>query len=167
MKNKILLFVSVFLVLLALLIGRRAEAPTEPNSLLSELPTREQSGPTLTVGNRIISLLLAKTEAERELGLGDREAIREDEGMLFVFPKGDRYGIWMKNMRFPLDIVWLSPSSSDRQELIVLDMQENVAVETYPKVFYPKTDARYVLEVNAGAAKKFGIGGESVLTLKE
>src|SRR3989344_3255823 len=49
----------------------------------------------------------ATTEIERERGLGGRESIPNDYGMLFVFPKDDVYGIWMKDTLVPLDIFWL------------------------------------------------------------
>ena len=64
-------------------------------------------------------------------------------------------------MRFSLDIIWLD------ETLKVVDVRENIAPETYPQAFHPKQPAYYVLEMNAGAAGKNGIGIGSVLTLEK
>lgn len=130
------------------------------------LPAQRQ-GPTLSMGDKVIWLELADTDEKQALGLGGREAIGDDEGMLFVFPQSDAYGVWMKDMRFPLDIIWLEPSSTDEHQLVVLDMRESVAIETYPVVFYPSAPALYVLELKGGFAQKNGMHVGSVLDLKE
>jgi uncharacterized membrane protein (UPF0127 family) len=64
--------------------------------------------------------------------------------MLFVFDKSDRYGFWMKDMHFALDICWLDDSGK------VISIARNVSADSYPKAFYPKKPARMVIEANAG-----------------
>ena len=153
-----------------------AAATTSP-SPLSVKPT----GKTLSVNGHAISIEIADSEEKRALGLGERSALADDAGMLFVFPRSDFQSIWMKGMRFSLDIIWLTPlnppssseggSASGGEEggrkkggdLIVVDIKENVAPETYPEVFYPAQPASYVLEMNGGAAKKSGITVGSTL----
>ncbi len=98
-----------------------------------------------------LTLFLADTEELRSLGLGGRESLEQDEGMLFIFPKADRYGIWMKDMRFPIDIFWIGDDGR------VASFEKNVGPETYPHVFYPDAPVRYVLETNAGFADRHGI----------
>lgn len=125
-----------------------------------------------TENGEILSLILADTERDRIRGLGRKAFIREDEGMLFIFPASDFHGIWMKEMRFPLDIIWLEKRivantrkrTDTDTELVVVDMKEGATSETYPLVFYPRQPAGYVLEVNEGSAKKAGISIGSVLT---
>ena len=107
-------------------------------------------------------LFVADTEQEREKGLGDREPIKGDEGMLFVFSSPDLQGIWMKGMRFPLDILWLQKTGTG--EFTVVDMRENIAPDTYPEVFFPRLKVSYVLELKGGSAGKYGIGEGSMLT---
>ena len=36
-----------------------------------------------------------------------RNKLKEDEGMLFVFDHSDKYSFWMKDMNFPIDIIWI------------------------------------------------------------
>ncbi len=84
----------------------------------------------------------------------------------------------MQDMLFPLDIVWLTPTTRKNagmtrinaegtQTLVVVDMKENVAVETYPEIFYPGAPALYVLELKGGFAQRNDIYVGSVLTLNE
>lgn len=94
---------------------------------------------------------LANTDASRKLGLSGRKSMQDDEGLLFAFDKAGRYGFWMKDMNFPLDIVWINENG------IVVSIERDLTPETYPKVFMNQADASYVLEVNAGLAKKFGL----------
>ncbi len=98
---------------------------------------------------------LALSVEERERGLMGKEKFGDNEGMLFVFAQEDRYGFWMKNMKFPIDIIWLD---SERK---VVDIKENAepcseVCETY----YPKGKAKYVLEVKAGMAREIDLNFE-------
>ena len=51
-----------------------------------------------------IKVELAITPEARAQGLSGRPSLSENEGVLFVFDKPDKYSFWMKNMNFPLDI---------------------------------------------------------------
>lgn len=111
-------------------------------------------------GGVSLSLEYADTEALRELGLGGREAIASDYGMLFIFPKPDRYGFWMKDMLMPIDIFWLDDKGQ------VVWIAEQVATSTYPSSFYPPVPALYVLETQAGFAATNAIATGTPLKLK-
>lgn len=88
---------------------------------------------------------------DRQTGLSNREELPYNEGMWFVFPNAGRHGIWMKDMRFPIDIIWLDESNA------VVHIEQNVSPDTYPQVFLPTTDAKYVLEVNVGWSREHDI----------
>jgi uncharacterized protein len=75
----------------------------------------------------------------------------ENKGMLFVFEKPGIHGFWMKDMNFAIDIVWIG------QDKRVVQIMEHIAPETFPKVFSPREPIQYVLEVNAGWARKSNI----------
>jgi uncharacterized protein len=96
------------------------------------------------------------TEA-REKGLGGRDVIQNDYGMLFVFPKKDKYGFWMKDMLVPIDIFWLDNQGH------VASIAQDVATSTYPTVFYPVEPAKYVLETVAGFAHEHSIATDTSL----
>jgi uncharacterized protein len=71
--------------------------------------------------------------------------------MLFVFDTDDYHGIWMKDMNYSIDIIWLDSGKT------VVYMAEDVSPDTYPEVFRPDVPARYVVELSAGAAHRHGI----------
>lgn len=71
------------------------------------------------------------SQAAQERGLGGRAVIPDNYAMLFVFPKDDTYGFWMKDMLTPIDMIWLSDNGA------IVAINANIAVNTYPNVFYP------------------------------
>jgi uncharacterized membrane protein (UPF0127 family) len=115
---------------------------------------------TGTFGSVSLRIEFATTTAARELGLGNRTTIPNHYGMLFVFPKDDFYGFWMKDTLVPLDMFWL-----DSQGHVVF-IAPDVLPASYPNVFYPSVPARYVLETAAGFATQYGIATGTPLLLK-
>jgi uncharacterized membrane protein (UPF0127 family) len=96
------------------------------------------------IGGQTVSLEIADTDEERSKGLSGHVPLEVDEGMLFVFPVSGPYGFWMKDMTFPIDIVWL-----DEMYRIVY-VKEQATPESYPQVFAPGVPARYVVELSSG-----------------
>lgn len=94
-----------------------------------------------------------------ERGLSGRKNLAPTEGLFFVFPQDAYHGIWMKDMLFSIDIMWLDSKGT------VLDIEHNVSPNTYPKVFEPRTPARYVIETNAHFAESFVIRVGDTVTL--
>ena len=68
--------------------------------------------------------------------------------MLFEFAEPDFYGFWMKDMNYPIDIIWLS------DDFRVVFIKENASPASYPETFMPSAPARYVLETAAGFSEK-------------
>ena len=94
---------------------------------------------------------IADTDEEKIIGLGNRDFLVENSGMLFVFEEKGTYGFWMKDMRFPIDVIWINPEM--KISGIVKDFQPCESNEPCP-VVYPDEDIAYVLEINSGMAKK-------------
>ncbi len=122
--------------------------------------TRAPSSATAEFGGVSLSIDYATTIAMRERGLGGRMSVPEGYGMLFVFPKDDFYGFWMKDTLVPLDMFWLDAQGH------VVSIAEDVATSTYPDVLYPDVPARYVLETAAGFARAHTIATGTPLRLK-
>ena len=98
---------------------------------------------------------VADTIVSRTRGLSGRAGLKENEGMLFVFGSPDMHGFWMKDMKFPIDIVWI------RGEKIV-GFAENTMPEPGKsllnlRVYYSPEPADRVLEIKAGLVEKFGL----------
>lgn len=85
----------------------------------------------------------------RMRGLAGRDTLKSGEGMLFVFDSPGRYGMWMKGMLFPIDILWLGQGR-------VLEIAENASPPSAAtsasglEIFRPNQVAEYALEVPAG-----------------
>ncbi len=105
----------------------------------------------LIINNTRINIEIADTDTKRVLGLSGRMSLAENSGLLFIFPKPQKVGIWMKDMNFPIDIVWIDAVHT------IIDIKQAVSPDTFPTVFYPRTSAMYVLELNAGFIKKHNI----------
>lgn len=80
---------------------------------------------------------------ELRRGLSGRETLPEDHGMLFDFGQMSQHCMWMPDMAFAIDIVWL-----DAEQRIVT-IKPDITPETYPESFCGDP-AEYVLEVNSG-----------------
>lgn len=98
----------------------------------------------ILLSGKCLSLEVASDQQTREKGLSGHKNMSTYTGMLFVFETPGQHCIWMKDMKFPLDIVWLN---EDKQ---IEHIEENVAPETYPKTFCPSENAKYVIELNKG-----------------
>lgn len=106
---------------------------------------------SLYIGDGAFSARVAKNDAARTEGLSGTENLPSDEVMLFVFESDSRWGIWMKDMQYSIDVVWLDESKK------VVDMALGVTPSSYPRVYTPKKDARYVLEFAAGTVRQQSI----------
>ncbi|MCH8048741.1 DUF192 domain-containing protein [Patescibacteria group bacterium] len=99
---------------------------------------------TLQVNTAIIEVKLADTFQKRVQRLSERIALEKDSGLFFVFKESDFHSIWMKEMNFAIDIIWIDKNKS------VIEITKNVDPKTFPEVFYPKEAVQYVIEIQAG-----------------
>lgn len=110
----------------------------------------------LEIGDKVFKVEIADTQAKRSKGLSDRESMPEDQGMLFIFEKADKYPFWMKGLKFPLDFIWIKGDT-------VSDILPNVPPpeggqmdESLP-IYQPRVEVDKVLEINGGTAEKLGL----------
>jgi uncharacterized membrane protein (UPF0127 family) len=119
---------------------------------------------TLPSGTVLQVEVMVKDE-DRAMGLMFRPSLAKDRGMLFVFERADFHGIWMKNCRFPIDILWLD---EERKIVHVAEAVPPCKAEPCP-VYNPLRRAAYVVELNAGQAHrdKAVVGAAVGFTLPE
>ena len=122
-----------------------AETP-EPQQKVTPMLVR-----SLMLGGRSVEVEVADTPSLRERGLSGGEALLEGTGMLFVFAEEGLHSFWMKDMRFSIDILWLTSSGE------IIHMEESVSPSTYPTTFLSQKPSTYVLELPAGYASVNGI----------
>lgn len=113
--------------------------------------TKNKKGVYLHTPNNKYSVLVSNTEEKRILGLSNTTKLDEKNVMLFIFPQNDYHGIWMKDMNYSIDIVYLD------EDMTVINYFDNIAPTTYPTVYYPEKLARYIVEMNSGERSKSGI----------
>ena len=106
----------------------------------------------IKINGAVFQIEIADSFLERQKGLSNRKNLGDDKGMLFVFPLAANYSFWMKDMNFPIDIIWLK---GDR----VVGISENLAPDNSKplKIYYPPENIDKALEISAGAAMRKGI----------
>ncbi|HIE65955.1 MAG TPA: DUF192 domain-containing protein [Nitrospira sp.] len=90
---------------------------------------------------------IADTPKTRRLGLMFREHLPEGGGMLFVFQVAARHRFWMKNCKFPIDIIWMN---EHREIVYISENTPPCKSDPCPSYGPTKDKALYVLEVAAG-----------------
>jgi uncharacterized protein len=115
----------------------------------------------LKINDQIFNVELAESSVDRAQGLMFRKNLDLNAGMLFLFSTSDKHSFWMKNTYLPLDIIWIN---SDL-EIVHIHNNAQPCQDTCPSLL-PDQAAKYVLEINAGLAKKhnFKIGDKVELT---
>ena len=115
--------------------------------------TEQRPSMFLCVHEHAILVEIAETPQARARGLSGREALKQNTGMLFIFPEHGTHGMWMKDMHYSLDILWLN------ENMQVVHIEEHISPETFPHIFSNNATAaaRYVLEVNAGTVHELTI----------
>ncbi len=147
-------FVIQFIVLLVVIFGALAIYASKITSL-PFVPERPKTS-VVQVKSTKINVEVADTAAKRKQGLGGRQSLASDSGMLFIFEKPDVYKFWMKGLSFPLDLIWI------RDETVV-DIIKNAVPpmsgqkdETLP-LYAPSQPIDKVLEVSSGFVDNHGI----------
>lgn len=101
----------------------------------------------LSVGGETFKVEVVSERYDLEKGLGEREDLCLSCGMLFKFPSPGKHAFWMKDMKFPIDIIWLSENE-------IVHLEKNVSPSLVGTLVSPgKADS--VLEINAGMSDKF------------
>lgn len=148
--NRLTLF--LFLLMLAAALGCGVSQTGDPE------------GPAVRIGGKVTySVDLAVTEPERRQGLSGREFLAQDAGMLFVFEDEQPRQFWMKDMRFPLDIIWIDGQC----RLVGVSADVPIPPPDADDADIPRAPsnlpAQYVLELNAGEWEQAGLSeGEPV-----
>ena len=106
--------------------------------------------PLTLPSGKVLQVEVMVKDEDRAMGLMFRPSLAPDRGMLFLFEAPDFHGIWMKNCRFPIDILWLD---EERKIVHVAETVPPCKAEPCP-VYNPLRKAAYVVELNAGQARR-------------
>jgi len=144
MKRKYFLPVVLlfFLILILIIDGKRS-------AKLSEQTKK------VVINGHEFKVDIADNDVLRGQGLSGVEKLGNDEGMLFIYPTVGIYSFWMKDMKIPLDFIWINEDT-------VVDITENVPkpdsddLKSLP-TYRAKQPVNRVLEVNSGSVETLGI----------
>jgi uncharacterized membrane protein (UPF0127 family) len=118
----------------------------------SPYPCKKQAEPVdISFVDKGIKPEFATTAEQHTKGLSGRPFLHDNMALVFVFDQAATYAFWMKDMNFPIDIIWLN------DEKRVVTIKKHATPESYPESFYPTAPSRYVIELNAGKADELAI----------
>jgi uncharacterized membrane protein (UPF0127 family) len=129
---------------------RRLSCATAALALAARALAAPAVAPLTLPSGTLLQVEVMVRDEDRAMGLMFRPSLPRDRGMLFVFGTTDFHGIWMKNCRFPIDILWLD---EERRIVHVAEAVPPCKAEPCP-VYNPLRKAAYVVEINAGQARR-------------
>ena len=147
------LFIFLFLGMLLL----QTSCKEEPKKALETAPITFTKEGDLSIfkkdGDSLITSLaieIAESEYETATGLMYRKSMKEEQGMLFIFPDVAMHSFYMKNTEIPLDLIFID---------------ENLKIVSFQKEAKPYDETslssqvpiKYVLEINAGLVDRWGL----------
>ncbi len=125
------------------------------NACPLELPTA-----SVSINGHILLVELAGTRQSRVCGLSHRSALKENHGMLFVYPRSALRTFWMKDTWIPLSIAFLDDSG----KIINIEIMSPDQTE---KRYHSRIPALYALEVNQGWFERHGINAGDKVEIKQ
>ena len=120
----------------------------------------------MRIGTTVVQASVADSVTERIEGLSGTPFLPENVVKLFVFNREGEHAIWMKDMNYPLDILWVA------EEGEIVHIEENVSPDTYSaenprasRSYQSPVPAWFVIEANAGfvASNTIAVGDKVVL----
>ncbi|OGM13336.1 hypothetical protein A3D84_01320 [Candidatus Woesebacteria bacterium RIFCSPHIGHO2_02_FULL_42_20] len=141
--NRKYLVVTISLAAIILLLILRIKTPSNKQSLL-------------TINSVEFNLLIANTDESRQNGLAIYDALPLDTGMLFDFKEQDvNATFWMKNMKFPIDIIWI-----DNNKIVSINKNAPQPQSETPNealtLYSSGKPVDYVFEINSGLSDMYG-----------
>lgn len=152
---KKLIFVTIILLISIFLVVK-----TQNGGALNFLQTT--SKPQVTIDGHTFKVEVAKTDQDKQVGLTKYNSLDQDSGMYFPFGQEGVYPFWMKNMKFPIDIVFI-----DKGKIIYIEKNAPAANDSTNPIptYAPQQPSDSVLEIYSGLSDKYGFKtGDSVTT---
>jgi uncharacterized membrane protein (UPF0127 family) len=154
--KKYLFLIIAGIILLAVVAAALIIGPSESKKKPQTSTSVGVCGPyrhdaQVRVNGQVFDAELPKNPDAFAKGLGGRPCITSSEGMLFRFKQPGQYPFWMKDMKFPIDIIWIGADHK------VAAVEVNEKPSTYPDKFVNQKPAQYVLEIKANLSNELHI----------
>ena len=148
---------SVFLIVLSMCFAFTTTSCKKEETVIKqvEVPfTKEGELTLLKKGTdsviQALDIELANTQTERDLGLMYRNTLKDNQGMLFVFPESAPRSFYMRNTHIALDIIFLD----ENRAIVSIQREANPMDETS---LPSEGAAQYVLEIKGGLSQKWNL----------
>lgn len=137
MKNILLILLILIIIILSFLGLRKVNL---------------NNNSTATINDKRFNLEIANTENEKAIGLAKYTNIEDDFAMYFPFSKKGYYNFWMKDMKFPIDILYL-----DNEKIVAIfkNVPDPKSANEKLNIYKPEKPANGVLELKAGISDKY------------
>ncbi len=144
------------LVLLAGIIGGSWWFMNQNKPARSEMPIV-----SATIGTGTFRLHAPQDEQGRKTGLAAFDSLAQDEGMILRGMPVGRQSIWMKNMKFDIDVLWVN---KDNQIIYIVQGMSKSDQQT---IYHNPVNApsAYVIELPDESCNKYGIATGQLVTI--
>lgn len=157
MKKDFLIIAGLLTTIVSLLIVN-----SRVNTFLQDLAPVAVKSTQVKTGNLAITAEVATTPKIQSKGLSSRENLATHSGMLFVFEQEERFRFWMKEVKFPLDMIWID-GNKKIADITHSAQPEPGITENLLRIYQPASPVKYVFEVLGGTAAASGLRiGDSV-----
>lgn len=163
MSKKITLIILLSICVLIYLFLIKTQTKEPMIKTFNDLQDREHVELIVSSSDQTLTVEVVNTPQSTTQGLSGRDAIGA-QGMLFIFPTNEARYFWMKDMKFDIDIIWISHNQIVGITRNVPKPQEDTPdykLETYPS----QESVDMVLELGAGESEKYGINPGDVVQL--
>ena len=154
--------VAIFIAVVGVMTQKfqASSFPSIPNGSSPPTPKTKE----IKVGRITLNIEVANTPDARKMGLSGRDGLNDKNGMLFVFEKGSFPTFWMKDMKFPLDFIWIKNGKITKIEKNVPAPAPGVP-DRQLNFYHPDYPIDYVLEVNGGFSDKNSLKADDSIDL--
>jgi len=158
--------VAVLIVGATLWVRSRPADSNTPSPVEFEAAEAGSTSRLVAIGDQAYIVEVATTRDEQARGLSNRDSLADTAGMLFPFNPPGVVSFWMKEMRFPIDIVWIANGK-------VIGVVKNAPIPPTGSVtqnlptYAPPAAVDYVLELNAGQSQFFAVGDAVIISSLE
>ncbi len=146
-RSKLFFYLFFIIAIFALALGGMVALSSIQKAKVMEntnAPKKLTYKSTATLHDVPLFLAYARTESEHSIGLSFQKELKNNNGLLFIFKENGKQGIWMKDMNFPIDVLWLD------ENFRIIFIKTDFSPTSFPETIYPSSPARFVLEIPAG-----------------
>lgn len=131
---------------------------------LANCSDKSETAPLHIIGkdnNSCFDVEIADNHISRASGLMHRKGLEEHRGMLFIYEQPTIVAFWMRNVSFPLDIIFISDTGQ------ILHIHKNAIPYDDTPITSGKL-VKYVLEINDGITERarISVGDEILLPIE-